>query len=140
VIGVAPSIPDHSWIRRLTPEHGSAYPHFATWLRTIAGDFDLAVAPLVDSRFNRLKSDLKLMEYTALGLPVLASTTGPYQGQHGAVLCDGVDEWYTSIHRMVTDPRALDERRVLLAHSEAAIWNERRASIAGETIVGFVSP
>ena len=139
VIGVAPSIPDYSWIQRLTPKNGSAYPHFATWLRTIAGDFDLAMAPLADSKFNRLKSDLKLMEYTALGLPILASPMGPYQLQDSAVLCEGVDEWYKSIHLMVTDQRALDERRIHAAHSEAVIWEERRSSIAGETILRLVS-
>ena len=40
---------------------------------------DFAVAPLVDTPFNRCKSDLKILEYSALGLPVIASDLPQYR-------------------------------------------------------------
>ena len=36
----------------------------------------IAIAPLADSLFNRAKSDLKLLEYGALGIPTVASPIG----------------------------------------------------------------
>lgn len=40
---------------------------------------DLAIAPLTDHPFNRCKSHLKVLEYGALGIPVIASDIEPYR-------------------------------------------------------------
>ncbi len=40
---------------------------------------DAAVAPLADSAFNRAKSDLKVLEYGILSIPVIASSVGEYR-------------------------------------------------------------
>jgi glycosyltransferase involved in cell wall biosynthesis len=42
-------------------------------------DFDIGLAPLVDSTFNQSKSAIKCLEYAALGIPVIASNVGPYR-------------------------------------------------------------
>jgi glycosyltransferase involved in cell wall biosynthesis len=41
-------------------------------------DFDIGLAPLFDCRFNHSKSDLRLKELAALGVPTVASNVGPY--------------------------------------------------------------
>jgi glycosyltransferase involved in cell wall biosynthesis len=47
-------------------------------------DFDIAIAPLADTKFNRSKSNLKYLEYSALGIPAVASDVEPYKIiQHG---------------------------------------------------------
>jgi glycosyltransferase involved in cell wall biosynthesis len=56
---------------------------FTPWVTNlvdyIAGlDFDLGIAPLAYNAFNRSKSDLKVLEYASLGIPVVASDFGPY--------------------------------------------------------------
>jgi len=69
-----------SWIEQINPpSKAKPYDSFVPWLREIAMRCDFAVAPLVDTPFNRCKSDLKILEYSALGLPVIASDLPQYR-------------------------------------------------------------
>jgi hypothetical protein len=74
--------------------------HVAAW--------DVGIAPLADIPFNRARSDVKLKEYAAVGVPWLASPIGPYAGlgekQGGRLVTD--DRWYEELERLVTDERA----------------------------------
>jgi glycosyltransferase involved in cell wall biosynthesis len=56
------------------------------WSYYGALDFHVGLAPLRPHVFNQSKSDVKALEYAALGIPVLASDTGPYAGS----VVDGV--------------------------------------------------
>lgn len=47
-------------------------------------DFDIGIAPLAYHAFNKSKSDLKALEYAALGIPVVATDYGPLQRQRPA--------------------------------------------------------
>ena len=49
-------------------------------------DLDVAIAPLEDNAFNMCKSNLKLIEYGLLDVPVIASDLYPYQCNSGALL------------------------------------------------------
>jgi hypothetical protein len=66
-----------SGTRRLVPDKPN-YAGFVRWLRRHRRRWHAAVAPLADSPFNAAKSDLKLLEYAALGLRTVASAVGPY--------------------------------------------------------------
>lgn len=74
--------------------------------------FDIGIAPLVDSPFNRARSDIKLKEYGASGIPWLASPVGPYaelgEDQGGRLVSD--DGWFEALDRLVTSGR--DRRRL----------------------------
>lgn len=56
-------------------------------------DFDIGLAPLSGSEFNRSKSWAKLLEYGARGIPAIATAIGQYPqwsaeaGQHGEAGC-----------------------------------------------------
>jgi glycosyltransferase involved in cell wall biosynthesis len=75
-------------------------------------DFDIAIAPLADIDFNRSRSNVKLKEYAAVGIPWLASPIGPYAGmgekQGGRLVAD--DRWHEQLTRLIEKPR---ERRKL---------------------------
>lgn len=49
---------------------------YADYIKSI--DFDIGLAPLRDTRFNASKSDLRVLELSALGIPCVASAVGPY--------------------------------------------------------------
>jgi glycosyltransferase involved in cell wall biosynthesis len=72
-----------------------SYAEFAAYFSTQT--CDLFVAPLIDSEFNRSKSAIKFLEYSALGIPGVYSRTSPYQtviqdGMNGYLAADEA-EW-----------------------------------------------
>jgi glycosyltransferase involved in cell wall biosynthesis len=70
-------------------------------------DFTIGLAPLAFHRFNRSKSDLKFLEYSALGIPVVASDFGPYAESviHGVTgfLVSRPHEWSQYLRDLVND-------------------------------------
>lgn len=70
-------------------------------------DFDIGLAPIIESPFNESKSYLKALEYGALGIPVIASDFGPYRDY----VIDGVTgflvstpkQWREKIRLLVAD-------------------------------------
>ncbi len=87
--------------------------------------FDIGIAPLADIPFNRTRSDVKLKEYAAAGVPWLASPIGPYVGlgeqQGGRLVAD--DRWHEELVRLIDKPR---DRRKLA--KRGGKW------VAGETL------
>jgi glycosyltransferase involved in cell wall biosynthesis len=87
--------------------------------------FHIGIAPIADLRFNRARSNIKVKEYAAAGVPWLASPIGPYTGmgekQGGRLVAD--DDWHAAIVRLIDKPR---ERRKLA--KRAAKW------AAGQTL------
>jgi len=61
--------------------------------------FDVGVAPLWDSEFNRSKSNLRYLEYSALHIPTVASSVQPYRG----TIEDGVDGFLASSRKDFLD-------------------------------------
>jgi hypothetical protein len=125
VIGVDPDLAPAPWLHRLAPPADAiSYPRFVRWLRG-QGPFDLGLAPLADNAFNRCKSDIKALDYAALGiLPLLsdgpAYRADPLLGRHA--LFAGADGWLDAI-RSVLDDREGAARRA--AAVEAHVWDRR---------------
>jgi glycosyltransferase involved in cell wall biosynthesis len=85
------------WYKRINiPNTKKEYPLFVRWLRKNV-KFDIAVAPLEDNKLNRCKSELKFLEYTALGAAGIYSEIGGYLNtiKHGKTgfLIDVNDEY-----------------------------------------------
>ena len=89
------------------PPGASSYPEFVRWLRSERARWQVAVAPLVDSPSNRVRSDLKLLEYAGLGVPVVASDVGPQHGAHGLarVVPNDPQSWVAVLADLLRDPR-----------------------------------
>ena len=56
-------------------------------------NLDVALAPLEHSRFNECKSNLKLIEFGSLGLPVISSDVYPYRANPGVLIKNSRREW-----------------------------------------------
>lgn len=61
---------------------------------------DVCLVPLVNSRFNRLKSNLKVLEAANLGLPVIASNVHPYKDMP-LLYCEKASDWIKYIRDLV---------------------------------------
>lgn len=63
---------------------------------------DVAIAPLEDNLFNRCKSNLRLLEYGAMGWPVVCSDVYPYRTDDPPVIRvnNTCEEWVSAIRQM----------------------------------------
>jgi glycosyltransferase involved in cell wall biosynthesis len=83
-----------------------SYAEFAAYFSTQS--CDLFVAPLIDSEFNRCKSEIKFLEYSSLGIPGVYSRMNPYQaviqdGQNGYLAADEA-EWEQCLVSLIESP------------------------------------
>ena len=72
--------------------------HFASF------GFDIALAPLIDSQFNRCKSNIKWMESAMLKIPVVASPVDPYMcinHKQDGFLAGKYIEWIKHISNLI---------------------------------------
>lgn len=137
VVGVAPHLADRPWIRRMTPGDAGQYPRYATWIRDRSALFDVGIAPLVDNAFNRLKSDVKMLEYLAIDLVPLASDVGPYTRSRSLVtggLCSTSGEWVDRLTELATERDALDQARHRTRAAREQMWTTRPAATTGAVL------
>jgi glycosyltransferase involved in cell wall biosynthesis len=75
----------------------------------------LGLAPLLDNAFNRCKADTKWLEYSFVGVPVVASDLAPYHrawATDACLLAGGESEWFNAMALVL---RAPERRRSLVA-------------------------
>lgn len=112
-------------VTRLTPP-SPEYPQFLPWF-TGHIRWDIALAPLRDTPFNRAKSDIKFLDYAALGaagvysdLPVYAGSV--YHGETGLLAANDTASWVNALRSLIEQPVL---RRELAANARRYLYNER---------------
>lgn len=119
---------------RLSPAQ-MAYPRFLPWFTQVLR-WDIGIAPLADTPFNRSKSDLKHLDYAAQGAAGIFSRVTSYRhtvqdGATGLVVPNATAAWEEGLERLIQDEtlrRRLADgaRRYLLADrtlaTQAARW------------------
>jgi glycosyltransferase involved in cell wall biosynthesis len=91
-------------------------------------DLDIAVAPLEDNWFNQCKSNLRLLEYGAMGWPVVCSDVFPYQSYEPPVIrCkNNAEEWVRSISELIDN----DSKRVKMG-LDLNVWVNSKFNLEG---------
>jgi hypothetical protein len=93
----------------------------------VKAEFDIAIAPLEQTLFNRCKSDLKLKEYGVFGYPAIGTLIAPYaayqQQAREQVALLGFEplEWEIALRTLINLP----EKRAQLARANLAYVRER---------------
>jgi O-antigen biosynthesis protein len=130
--GVSQRLRPRPWLNILeVPPHARRYPRFVRWLMRHRRQ-DLGLAPLATHTFNAAKSDVKLLDYAALGIPALCSPGPAYQHllQAGLALEAQPGEWANRIRWAKRHRRRL---RRLAQAAHAHLWRYRsNEQLAGE--------
>ena len=81
---------------------------FMIWIAARA-NWDIGIIPLVNTEFNKCKSELKYIEFTALGVPIVASDVDAYKDtiEEGVTgfLANNEDEWVNKLSMLIEDPK-----------------------------------
>jgi len=131
VIGITPrDLPDG--LNRIDPPHVAthSYPAFVNWLST-QNAWQIGLAPLLDTTFNRGKSAIKAMDYAALGMPCVASDIGVYDaairhGGNGLLVANTEAAWFAALAGLLRDPA----RRLGMARQAWQDFQDRFSLIA----------
>ena len=122
---------------------GVEYPEFVRWMgRNVR--WDVAIAPLRDTPLNRCKSDVKFLDYAALGVAGVYSRGPAYErtvrhGETGLLADDHATSWEENLETLVCDEarrRSVAEKareHVLSCRTlrrRAHEWRDAIASIA----------
>jgi glycosyltransferase involved in cell wall biosynthesis len=70
--------------------------------------YDIAIAPLLDNKFNWSKSDIKWQEAAIMGAPLVASRIGPYlrtikDGEDGLLVRNSKEAWVYALEQLILD-------------------------------------
>ena len=86
-------------------------------------NWDWGLAPLQDTEFNRCKSPVKYLEYTACDLPVIASDSVVYNqllNQENSIIAK-VESWYECMELVINEP----QKRLLFLPNAKGLCNNK---------------
>ena len=95
-------------IRPLLAEYHEPVPFDAYPQKLAALDLDIAVAPLEDIPFNHAKSNLRLLDYGVLGLPVVCTDVPPYRDSPAKRVANTPKDWIAALRERIHDPDAAE--------------------------------
>lgn len=89
-------------LRRFVPV-GEFMSRLSSW------GWDITLAPLEDNRFNRSKSNIKMLEAGALSIPILISSVQPYDefcalGDLNWLKCSTPIQWKNKLNELIKEP------------------------------------
>ncbi len=103
---------------------------------------DVGIAPLVDTPFNRGRSNLKWLQFGALGIPIVAAALAPYdciQDGYDGYLAADLEEWETRLVALAKYPSIRrnmgDAARFRVAHGyDLSLDREARERAYGKVL------
>ena len=110
--------------KRVWHLHAPGTPNLWRYYILINRWFDIGLAPLAPTQFNRSKSDLRLLELAALGIPWVASAFGPYAADspaRGGLRVSLARGWFEALSAVASDE---DMRREL--RMQGRVWAKTR--------------
>ncbi len=139
MIGVASKTDDEPWLVNHPPKNG-LYPLFVDWFNG-EGPFDIGISPLEDSTFNANKSDIKCLDYLAIGVKPVVSDVIAYKNpelnDHIIRVKNNETAWFKTLENELLQ-RDPNRKKVRIDIQEAVKYLKahRTSEKAGETILG----
>jgi hypothetical protein len=103
----------------------------------------IGIAPLPDTPWEQGKCGVKLLQYMACGIPVVASPVGV----NAAIVVHGVNgflakntaEWVTSLHRLIADPKLRQQMGAAGRETVEKRFNVQQAAEAAYAVLRSVA-
>ncbi len=102
---------------------------FASW------GWDIAMAPLTDHRFNKSKSNIKMLEAAAMRIPCLVSDVQPYEEFCALggdtlkwLLCSTHKHWKDKLKVLINEPELRDEIGNKMYEVASAFYNMEKVA------------
>ena len=102
--GVPNFLKNHSKIKYYTK--WATIDTYPQWIASL--DFDIGLFPLIDNHFNRAKSNLRWLEYSALKIPTVASNVEPcktIKHNETGFICKNKQDWYDNIKYLIDNKK-----------------------------------
>lgn len=97
-------------------------------------DLDIAIAPLEDNHFNTCKSNLRLLEYGAMGWPVVCSDVYPFRTDDPPVMrvSNDAGDWISALEKLIDSENLRSKLGSQLNH-----WVKTRYALGVHTDAWF---
>lgn len=141
IIGVTDREFKDTWIQRIAPEN-TQYPEFVKWF-VKQGPFDVGLAPLYDSAFNENKSDIKCLDYLAVGAKPLVSDVLAYKEKELDLFITRVQNneqaWFKKMEQLIVNKEKNRlENKVTIRKAHDYILNKRSIVSTAETLANDI--
>ncbi len=140
VIGVASQLPEREWLRRKHVRRSrTVYPKFVEWFLR-QGPFDLGLCPLVDSAFNKSKTDIKCLDYMGAAVVPIVSDIEPYQAKELDDLVirvkNSVQDWEETLSSLVKNPgETREQNQTYLKRGYEYLWQKRSSELTAKKLL-----
>lgn len=109
------------------------YKRFVPWMRSNIS-WDVAIAPLVDDSFTQCKSDIKFLDYAALGIPGIYSDVPAYKNsvthlRTGYLAANDSAAWSGAFERMLDDSEL---RKRIANEAKGYVLKERTLEVCAQ--------
>lgn len=139
IVGVTSNLPKKPWLKPIQREPSTViYPNFVKWIQS-KGPFDIGLAPLVDSEFNKYKSDIKCLDYLAVGAIPMVSDVNPYSTKSLDSFIirntNNEDAWIKPLEKILLDMPGFKKKHLqILEQGQGYIWEKRSSGVAAKYI------
>jgi glycosyltransferase involved in cell wall biosynthesis len=90
--------------------------------------FDIGVAPLRDNLFNRAKSNLRYLEYSALKIPTVASPVEPFKHDFTGLHALEVDDWVKQLSDLIEHKEKRHNMGIEAYHNVRKLFNAEKTA------------
>jgi len=104
------------WPGRMCFDPPVPVQQFEEWMCT-NWQSHIAIAPLERNAFNDCKSELKWLEYTAMGIPAVVSNFGPYERADCSIRADNPEHWEKILSLLIEHPSGSSYDKHILRQS-----------------------
>jgi len=115
-------------------ESVGSYKEFLNVLSTV----DINLVPLVNSKFNSTKSNIKFLDATSVNVVSICSNIGDYKSLNDGYNCylaDGVDEWFDKLCSLIDNKQ---RRYDMLEKAKYTLEQEYDLKVVGQDLVSYI--